>query len=469
MSSVTSNYFDDKTPEEIINWMLEKLTEDQIKTCLDQAGIPDTTVIRQPDAPIMPSPAPLPPPDSGGGGSGSDPGPSVTMELDQLRRSCSNKLILIEDVSGNTVTFYEFGSNAEGDLMWTKLNLQLDNFMSLKCSDDAVAAANEILELDEDEKREIAPGLVIASAVPPQVLDLASNYNAMGLEQPLNADLIIPAAVAIEEPETIIYDEAISDAIKKQLSLDSVMNKNYPEMYASGMTKIPIFVTDVSEDGKISYISLVLKDDNTFGFRTALRKYGPALFLAQIKRDLKELSGKIEAASLTGWVKPTDYVTQIDSALRRWVDEKPDNSQLYDKIVINYNPERLIQIKSSITTAFGEMVNREYYSEEPEMNTYFSGTRPFPASDTSNKNVNNMNSSELTERMIKLFGSEYAKTHEPVITYNRFGVKTVQYRKLGLPKKPIVLDPAVLAQDNLLNRSDMFTDFGTGEENFNLF
>lgn len=36
MTSVTtSSYFDDKTPEEIINWMLDKLTDDQIKTCLD--------------------------------------------------------------------------------------------------------------------------------------------------------------------------------------------------------------------------------------------------------------------------------------------------------------------------------------------------------------------------------------------------------------------------------------------------
>jgi hypothetical protein len=463
MSSVTSNYFDDKTPEEIINWMLEKLTEDQIKTCLDQAGIPDTSVIRQSDPPVIPSPPP-PPPNSGGSGSGSDPGPPVTLELDQIRRSCSNRLILIESLIGNIVTFYEFSSNDDGDLVWTNINLPLEDFMRAKCSDDASAASNEILELDEEEKREMAPGLVIASAVPPQVIDLASNYNAMGLEQPLNVDLIIPAA-AVEEPETIIYDEAISDAIKKQLSLDSVINKNYPEMYASGMTKFPIFVTDVSEDGKIGYISLVLKDDNTFGFRA--RKNGPALFLAQIKRDLKELSGKIEAASLTGWVKPTDYGTEIDNALRRWMDENPNNSQLYDKIAINYNPERLAQIKSSITTAFGEMVNREYYSEEPEMNTYFSGVRPSPVS--SKNNINNMSTPELRERMVKLFGEEYAKTHEPVITYNRFGVKTVQYRKLGLPEKPIVLDPAVLHSQGVINKPELFTDFGTGDENFDLF
>ena len=52
MTSVTtSSYFDDKTPEEIINWMLDKLTDDQIKTCLDQAGIPGTDAIRRPEEP----------------------------------------------------------------------------------------------------------------------------------------------------------------------------------------------------------------------------------------------------------------------------------------------------------------------------------------------------------------------------------------------------------------------------------
>lgn len=464
MSSVTSNYFDDKTPEEIINWMLDKLTEEQIKTCLDQAGIPDTSVIRQPDPPFVP-PAP-PPPTDGGGGSGSDPGPPVTMELDQLRRTCSNKLILIENVIGNIVTFYEFGSNADGDLVWTKMNLPVSDFMSSKCSPDAVAASNEILELDEEEKEEMAPGLVNATAIPSDVIDLASNYNASGLEQPIKMDLLIPAAVAVDDPQIITYDPQISDAIKKQLSLDNVLNKTYPEMYASGMTKFPIFVTDVSEDGKIGYISLVLKDDNTFGFKA--RKNGPALFLAQIKRDLKELSGKIEAAALTGWVKPTDYATQIDNALRRWMDEKPDNSQLYDKIVTNYNPERLAQIKSSITTAFGQMVYNEYYSEEPEMNTYFSGARPSPVSSSKN-NVNNMSIPELRERMVNLFGEEYAKTHEPVVTYNRFGVKTVQYKKAGRPEEPLILDPSVLRAQGILNKPELFTDFGTGDENFDLF
>ena len=46
MSSETLKFFEEKSTEEIINWMLSNLSEDQIRMCLDQSGIPDTSVIK---------------------------------------------------------------------------------------------------------------------------------------------------------------------------------------------------------------------------------------------------------------------------------------------------------------------------------------------------------------------------------------------------------------------------------------
>ena len=46
MSTETLKFFEEKNTEEIINWMLSNLSEDQIRMCLDQSGIPDTSVIK---------------------------------------------------------------------------------------------------------------------------------------------------------------------------------------------------------------------------------------------------------------------------------------------------------------------------------------------------------------------------------------------------------------------------------------
>ena len=461
MSSVTSNFFDDKTPEEIINWMLDKLSEDQIKTCLDQAGIPDTNLIRKPEEPVPV--VPVIPEDPGGSGSGSgsglDPGPQTTMELDQLRRSCNNKLVLIEDITGQFVSYYEFGPDEDGDLKWKKSQSNVSNFLSEICNEQKISASDEILELDREEKEEMAPGLVTLSEVPGEVMRLASDYNLIGLPQPLDPSLLETPDVS-EPEQTVVYDAAVSEAIMKQLSLENELKKKYPELYSAGMTKFPVFVHSVSDDGKISYISLILNDDNTFDFRE--RKNGSALFLTQVKKDLKELAGKIETAAATGWSRPSDYANVLDTALNNWSSKKPENQEIYSKILISYTPTRLAQLKNSITTSFGEMAYNEYNADES--NTYFSGAKASPVPEAGNKNVRDLDMNELHSRMVTLFGKEYAETHEPFITYNKFGIKTVQYRKKQGGPKPN-LDAKHWTRDDV----PVFDEFGTGTDDFDLF
>lgn len=454
MSSVTSNFFDDKTPEEIINWMLDKLTEDQIKTCLDQAGIPDTNLIRQPEEPVVP----VIPEDPGGSGSGFEPGPQTTLELDQLRRSCNNKLVLIENVSGQIVSFYEFAPDEDGDLKWKKNQTDVSNFLNIVCNEQKVSASDEILELDQEEKEEMAPGLVMSSEVPEDVKRLASDYNLIGLPQPLDPSLLETPDVS-EPEQAVVYDAAVSEAIMKQLSLENELKKKYPELHSAGMTKFPVFAHSVSDDGKISYISLILNDDNTFDFRE--RKNGSALFLTQVKKDLKELNSKIEVAAATGWSRPSDYADVLDTALSNWSSKNPGNQEIYDKILVNYNPTRLTQLKNSITTAFGEMAYGEYNADES--NTYFSGVKVSPVPEAGNKNVRDLDMNELHERMVTLFGKEYAETHEPFITYNKFGIKTVQYRKKTGPR------PNLDAKHWIRDDVPVFEEFGTGTDDFDLF
>ncbi len=460
MSSVTSNFFDDQTPEQIINWMLDKLTDDQIKTCLDQAGIPDTDAIRRPEEPIPI----VPPEDPGGSGSGSgsgsgfDPGPQTTMELDQLRRSCNNKLVLIEDISGQSVSYYEFEPDDDGDLKWKNNNINISNFLKDICNEQKVSASDEIVELDKEEKEEMAAGLVTPSEVPDIVKRLASDYILIGLPQPLDPSLLSTPDISEPEP-VVVYDTLVSEAIMKQLSLENELKKKYPELHSSGMTKFPVFAHSVADDGKISYISLMLNDDNSFDFRE--RKNGSALFLTQVKKDLKELTTKMEVAASTGWTIPSDYVEILDTTLSNWSSKKSSNQEIYDKILLNYNPTRLMQLKNSITTSFGEKAYNEYNTDES--NTYFSGVKVSPIPEVGNKNVRDLDMGELHERMVNLFGKEYAETHEPFIAYNKFGIKTVQYRKKSGPRPN--LDPRYYERDDI----PVFQEFGTSGDDFDLF
>ena len=459
MSSVTSNFFDDKTPEEIINWMLDKLTDDQIKTCLDQAGIPDTNLIRRPEEPVPVVPTLPEDPGGSGSGSGSEPGPQTTLELDQLRRACNNKLVLIEDISGQSVSYYEFGPDEDGDLKWKKSQTGISNFLNNVCNEQKISASEEIIDLDPEDKEEMAPGLVKRSDdVTDDIIRLATNYNLIVLPQPLVPSLLESPDISEPEP-SVVYDAEVSDAIMKQLSLENELKKKYPELHLAGMTKFPVFAHSVSDDGKISYISLILGDDNTFDFRE--RKNGSALFLTRVKGDLKELASKIEAAVATGWTRPGDYAEIIDAALNNWSSKKPANQEIYDKILINYNPTRLTQLKSSITTAFGEMAYGEYNADEP--NTYFSGLKPSPVPEAGNKNVRDLNMNELHDRMVTLFGKEYAATHEPFIAYNKFGIKTVQYRKKTGPRPN--LDASHWVREDVPG----VRDFGTGTDDVDFF
>jgi hypothetical protein len=65
--------------------------------------------------------------------------------------------------------------------------------------------------------------------------------------------------------------------------------------------------------------------------------------------------------------------------------------------------------------------------------------------------------------MITLFGKDYAETHDPFIAYNKFGIKTVQYRKKTGPKPD--LDARNWTRDDV----PVFDEFGTETEDFNLF
>ena len=197
MSVETLKFFEDKTTEEIINWMISNLSEDQIRSCLDQSGIPDTSMIKgkQPIGAAAAGPSStqtitladgtqkqLQP----GEGSSSAPLPLATMPqpekqkksaekifLDKYRNKCKETGYLIKSVSKEGVEYYEFKEIDEddtpvtlgvniGDVGWVKKTVSIPDFRVFCTKEDI-----EIFEFLKQENQETflgAPAEVIKVA-----------------------------------------------------------------------------------------------------------------------------------------------------------------------------------------------------------------------------------------------------------------------------------------------------------------
>jgi hypothetical protein len=127
MSTETLKFFENRTTEDIINWMLENLSEDQIRMCLDQSGIPNTNLIETREKATSDVPSPPPPPtQSSGAGSSTDPLPVPITDdspgdlpdvsllsinddlLFKYREKCKGTQYIIKSVSNQGVEYYEF-------------------------------------------------------------------------------------------------------------------------------------------------------------------------------------------------------------------------------------------------------------------------------------------------------------------------------------------------------------------------
>lgn len=81
MSQESISFFEDKTTEQIINWMIAHLSESQLRACLDAAGIsPGYSA----GSSAGPSAGPSAVPSSSGAGSSSDPLPAVPQTVPQF-------------------------------------------------------------------------------------------------------------------------------------------------------------------------------------------------------------------------------------------------------------------------------------------------------------------------------------------------------------------------------------------------
>lgn len=480
MSRETLKFFEDKSTEDIINWMLSNLAEDQIRSCLDQSGIPDTSVIKgkQPAAaaagsgPIQTVTLPdgtqkqLQP----GEGSSTDPpraNPAKKEKagkifLDKYRVKCKGTGNLIKSVSKDGVEYYEFkeiedgdavvtpGANV-GDVGWVKKNVPISQFKGV-CTDED----REIFEFLKEENMETFLG------APVQVVEVAADYPSSGLVSPL--PIAAPTIDITPEPTpvTAVLDEVqitepMLKALKIQQGSSQVMSTSYPNLYSHRLTMYPVFVY-ASEGDLVLHLTTVVIDGRLSFTKDSTNK-------KLLNSKFKKITTAIQSAIEAGLYTPTDNIQEeLNEALKSISQDITIRiSKIYDPIRLGgYTYFGTLDDEEPDSQGSFDIVGSQDLDEDmllvPELEGQSSPVERFnmmDISDTSNvvssapksKKVSDMSIPEIEERMRIQFGEQYVRDYKPEKYVNSLGVTNVRYvRYVKRPECPPEDEPVMVSR-----------------------
>tara|TARA_X000001036_G_scaffold40404_1_gene32542 strand:- start:620 stop:2194 length:1575 start_codon:yes stop_codon:yes gene_type:complete len=498
MSAETLKFFEEKNTEEIIDWMLRNLSEDQIRMCLDQSGIPDTSVIKgkQPIAAAATDSVPIASitlPDGSqkqlqpGEGSSSDPPPTEVVNpprsgkrrsvrekfVDKYRIMCNDTGYIIKDVSSTTgVEYYEFKEIEDGDIIispgltdgdvgWVKKTVPISKFKSFCTAED-----REIFGFLKEENMETFLG------APTEVLEVSADYKESGLVSPIPITTPpvdtedIPTPVATED--TFDITEPMLKALKIQQASSGFISENYPDLFSRGLTMYPVFVYG-SDGDSVLCLNTVVVDGKLSFIKDVVNK---RLLNSKFKNVVKSIQQNIT----DGLYTPSDNIQEeLNEALKSVSPEITFKiSKIYDPIKISGytyfgtldddEPEWLKsagEILPDSQESF-DVVGSQEVDEDmlmvPQLEGDSSPRETFDMSDMSNvintapknKKVSDMSIPEIEERMRIQFGERYVRDYKPEKYVNSLGVTNVRYVKR--PNCPPTDEPVMVA-------NPIFTEF----------
>ncbi len=335
MSAETLKFFDDKSTENIINWMISNLSESQIRSCLNKDTSRDTTVISK--APVVKDP---------------EPGPSSDYRnetidnrkiLEEIYTKCEGKGYIIASVENNIVTYYQFkeldssidiqaGLNRDvedGVATWTYKTEPLDVFMSKSCESDDADIFQSLLE-DEDNSRNFLP-------VSDDIYIAAQSYKDIGFEPPdvYTVSGKVSADPDIETP-TYVMSETIMKAINSQKKSVDFMRKEFNDD-SDYMKMWPVFFISTDEDNQLSYLYPYISSGE---IQFSIGKMNPKILNMECKKITKKFVAEVRSQNVT------DVMNKLNTALKYQDDDT------ICRIEFNYNEQNHISL-------FGE----EYFGD----------------------------------------------------------------------------------------------------------
>ena len=478
MSTETLKFFEEKTTEEIINWMLSNLSEDQIRACLDQSGIPDTSVIqgKQPIAAAAAGSGPIETvtlPDGTqkqlqpGEGSSKDLLPQASAPaasnvrkdvtkifLDKYRKKCTGTGYIIKAVSKQDgVEYYDFKEVEEGDIVltpnvsvgevgWVKKRVPTSEFKDF-CTDED----REIFEFLKEENMDKYLG------APAEVIEASADYPSSRLVSPIPISAAAPPIDLTPAPTPVVEQEVITEpmlkALKIQQGSSSFMQETYPDLFSKGLTMFPVFV--YGSDGDIVlHLTTVVVDGKLAFIKDSTNK-------RLLNSKFKKITASIQSAIGAGLYTPSANIQEELNEAQKSVSTEITTkiSKIYDPIRLegytyfgtleDEEPEWLREagkILPDSQESF-ENVNSQDFDEEmllvPELSGDSSPTEQFNMMDLSDasskptigkkKKISEMSIPEIEEHMRIQFGEQYVKDYKPEKYVNSLGVTNVRYVK----------------------------------------
>ena len=327
MSAETLKYFDKLSNENIINWMIQNLSENQIRTCLNKEGSKDISKIASGSGQRDQNDAASDVQRIYRGRLARKRISSPTQEgdsrdiLKDLYSKCAGMGYIIAAVENNVVTYYHFkefdsgvdiqaGVNREvedGEATWTYNTIPLDVFIDSRCESDEVEVFQALRE-DPDNNDNFSP-------VPADIYKAAQAYRELGFDPPVDV-YSIDGSSPLEQEELepdpeYVMSETMMKAINTQKKSTEFMRKEFDED-SDYMKMWPIFFVNVDEDNKLYYIFPQVSSGN---IRFSTGKMNPRLLNTECKKITKKIVSDIRSQNIT------DVMDKLNSALREQDDD----------------------------------------------------------------------------------------------------------------------------------------------------
>lgn len=460
MSTETLKFFEDKSTEEIINWMLSNLSEDQIRMCLDQSGVPDTTNIQKtsgkmpmqiPTPNLLPASEPLQKILQPGEGSSKDPLPTPKKDagkifLDKYRKKCNGTGYIIKSVSKEGVEYYEFKEVEEddniisknitiGEVGWVKNKVPISQFKDF-CTDED----REVFELLKEENMETF------LQAPAEIIEVSMDYSTSGVPPPI--PFTLPTVDVEPEPTTVVEDkveitEPMLKALKIQQGSSAFIQETYPDLFMRGLTMYPVFIYG-SDGDLVLHLTTVVSDDKLIFIKDSTNK-------KLLNSKFKKITSAIQSSIISGIYTPSPNIQdELNNALKAISEDIISRiSKIYDPIKLQgYTYFGNLEDESS-QESFDIIDSEEIqeYNTAPSILPNYKEMSKLSIKETTNKKVSDMTISEIEERMKKQFGEQYARDYKPEKYINSLGFTNVRYvKRTDIDDSPIMVSRPIFTE-----------------------
>ena len=348
----TAEYFRDKSEEQIINWMIQNLEVEQIKSCLGADAPQQIKKIETKD-----------------------------ITINDLRRFCSNKRYVIEEINNGKVFFWYYTPKSN---RWVYGNAVISDFPTVmgqtgteECGEDTIVKDDFAYELKQSYQEQTNTDFIKTREI----------YKSEGINTNWEDDLAGGELPELEEVAEVAEVAEVVSNPKEDMIIAAIRiqrNIEIPDKLKTAFSYAPILIEGVLND-KIYY----------YYFEAGKFK-GASLRVEKLEGDFKEIVDDIEKSG----IEPEELKAMIKIAATKLEESEEKDVNNIKRIYNAYPLNKDTQLfTSNLFTAsnFGKLADFNYV--------------------------------DLDKMIKRKYGSAFLKRYKPQKITNKNGVRTVVYVK----------------------------------------